>query len=311
MRFFDADAINEVLTFPALVDAIEEAHRRAPIVIADTMFGDEHAAYFVRNAVDTGRYACSKLITSTPANLDRGDLPAVQAVCVVFDVADGRPLAVLDGTVLTQWRTAADSALGARLLARPDARHLLIVGAGAMACPLARAHVAVRPTIDEVSIWNRTAERAARVAAELAAAGIPARVVADLDTAVAAADIISTCTRATEPLIRGRLLRPGTHVDLVGTFTPTAREADDDTMSRGRIFVDRRETAFDGVGDILVPIANGTITEADVLGDLHDLVAGRPGRTTPADITVYKNAGGGHLDLITAELVLSAAGRAP
>lgn len=309
MRFLDGATIDRVLSFVPLVDAIEAAHRRPPIEVTDSLMGDEHGAYLVRNAVDAGRFVGSKLITSTPSNTAR-DLPVVQAVCVLFDAADGRPLAVLDGTVVTQWRTAADSALGARLLARPDVRRLLVVGAGAMSRPLVRAHLAVRPSIDQVGVWNRTTARAEQVVADLVADGVPARLVTDLDREVAAADVITACTRSSTPVIRGRLLRPGTHVDLVGGFTPTMQEADDDTVARGRLFVDRRETAFAGVGDVLVPIANGTITAADVLGDLHDLVAGRAGRRSPDEITVFKNAGGGHLDLMTMEHVLGVVDRA-
>jgi ornithine cyclodeaminase len=305
VRFFDAEAIDRALTFPALVDAIEEAHRRAPIEVTDTMMGEADALYFVRNAVDPGRYVGSKLITSTPANPEVRDLPAVQAVCVIFDAVDGRPLAVLDGTVVTQWRTAADSALGTRLLARDDVRHLLVIGAGAMARPLARAHLAVRPGIERVSVWNRTSARAAEVVADLAAEGIDAAVATDLDASIGSADVITACTRAYEPVIAGRLVQPGTHVDLVGGFTPDMREADDETMRRGQVFVDRRDTAIDVVGDLVTPIANGTITTADVLGDLHDLVAGRVGRRSPDEITVFKNAGGGHLDLITAAHLLA------
>lgn len=308
MRYVDGDEIDRLLTFPSLIDAMEAAHRRPPITVADVMLGDEQQAYFVRNAVDPGRYVGSKLITSTPANRGRGGLPAVQAVCVIFDAVDGRPLAVLDGTVLTQWRTAADSALGARLLARPDARDLLVIGAGAMAGPLVRAHLAAHPSIEHVRVWNRTLVHAERLVAELAADGVAASVATDLDDAIHTADVVSACTRSIEPVIAGRLLRRGAHVDLVGGFTPAMREADDDTMARGRVFVDRRESAFDGVGDVLIPIANGTITPDDVLGDLHDLVAGRVGRRAPDEITVFKNAGGGHLDLITAEAVLAAAG---
>lgn len=308
MRFFERDEIDRLLGFPMLLDAMEAAHRRAPMAVAETMLGGIEASYFVRNAIDPGRLAGSKLITSVPANLDRGNLPAVQAVVVVFDAVDGRPLAMLDGTALTPWKTAADSALGARCLARTDVRHLLVVGAGAMSRPLVRAHLAARPSIERVSVWNRTARRATETASDLRAEGIDAAHVDDLDAAVAAADLITACTRAESPLISGRLLRPGTHIDLVGGFTPATREADDETMARGRIFVDRRESAFEGVGDILTPIANGTITAADVLGDLHDVVAGSAGRRAPDEITVFKNAGGGHLDLITAEAVLTAAG---
>lgn len=309
MHFFDADAIDRALSFPLLIDALADAHRRAPIMIDDTMMGDEHGSYFIRNAVDPGRFVGSKLITSTPGNPYRDPpLPAVQAVCVIFDAADGRPLAVLDGTILTQWRTAADSGLGARLLARDDARTLLIVGAGAMARPLARAHRTARPSIERILVWNRTADRAAEVVADLVAEGLPAEVATGpLGESVRVADVVSTCTRAVEPVVLGADLRPGTHVDLVGAFTHGTREIDDEAMARGRIFVDRREAAFD-IGDILIPIANGAITADDVLGDLHDLVAGRVGRRSADDITIYENGGGGHLDLITAETILRASG---
>ena len=134
--------------------------------------------------------------------------------------------------------------------------------------------------------------------------GIDAQPVADLDDATGLADVISTCTRSQQPLVRGARLKPGAHLDLVGGYTPVTREADDDAARRARVFVDRRESAFHGVGDILQPIASGAIREVDVLGDLHDLVSGSVrGRRSSADITFYKNAGGGHLDLMTAELV--------
>ena len=175
-----------------------------------------------------------------------------------------------------------------------------------MASRLVRAHRAVRPSIARVLVWNRTPERAVRLAASIAADGVVAEVRDDLAAATREADIVSTCTRSHVPLVRGADLTPGAHLDLVGGYTPETREADDEAMRRGRVFVDRRESAFDGVGDILQPIASGAIREADVLGDLYDLVGGGvTGRRMPSDITVFKNAGGGHLDLITAELIYS------
>ena len=258
----------------------------------------------MRHAVDRGRYMASKLITSFPGNLAGGDLPAVQAVCVLFDGTDGRPLAVLDGTEITYWRTAADSALGAKLLSRPGPVTMLVVGAGEMSRWLVRAHRAVRPSIRRVIIWNRTPDRADRVAAELREEGVPAEASTDLDAATGMADLISTCTRSHEPLVKGANLKPGAHLDLVGGYTPQTREADDEAARRGVIFVDRRESAFHGVGDILQPIARGVIRESDVRGDLYDLVGkGIPGRQSVSDVTFFKNAGGGHLDLMTAEIV--------
>ncbi|MEO8523469.1 MAG: ornithine cyclodeaminase family protein [Caldimonas sp.] len=301
----NADEIRNLLTFPMLVDALEAAHRRPKIEVQDAFLGSEKALYFVRHAVDHGRYMASKLITSFPDNLERGKLPAVQAVCVIFDGTNGQPLAVIDGTELTYWRTAADSALGVRLLAPPEPQTLLVVGAGEMSTRLVHAHRAVRPSLRRVRVWNRTAERAAQVAARLREDGIDAEPVDDLAAATRIADIVSTCTRSHEPLVLGANLKPGAHLDLVGGYTPLHREADDEAARRARVFVDRRESALDGVGDILQPIASGAIREADVRGDLYDLVGGGvAGRTSPSDITFFKNAGGGHLDLMTAELIV-------
>jgi ornithine cyclodeaminase/alanine dehydrogenase-like protein (mu-crystallin family) len=304
MRFVDAAEVRRLLSFPVLIDALEVAHRRSKIEVLDGMLGSEKELYFARSAVDARRFMASKLITSFPANLAAAKLPAVQAVCVLFDGSNGRPLAVIDGTEVTYWRTAADSGLGARLLAPPSPQTLLVVGAGQMSRWLVRAHRTARPSLQRVLIWNRTPERAAEVAASLTQEGIAAEAAADLDAATRLADIITTCTRSHVPLVKGANLKPGTHLDLVGGYTPQTREADDEAAGRSVIFVDRRESAFHGVGDILSPIASGAIKESDVQGDLYDLVPGKiAGRRSPADITFFKNAGGGHLDLMTCEVV--------
>lgn len=305
MRFIPQDEIARVLTFPRLIAALDEAHRRPKINIQDTMLGVPEQCYYVRNAVDRGRYFASKLITSFPANLMGGTLPAVQAIVVLFDARDGRPLAVLDGTEITHWRTAADSALGANYLARKDAQTLLVVGAGAMAPWLVRAHLCVRPMLERVQCWNRTPERAAQLAGMLSAEGMEAKAAPDLETAVRTADIVTACTRADVPPIHGEWLRQGTHLDLVGGYDRYTREADDDCIRRARVYVDRRETAMD-VADIAAPLEAGVLDEADILGDLYDLAAGRaPPRQSDRDITFFKNAGGAHLDLMTAEFVFS------
>ncbi|HYS13978.1 MAG TPA: hypothetical protein VEN28_11750 [Burkholderiaceae bacterium] len=304
MRFVDAAEIRRLLNFPLLIAALEAAHRRPKIEVQDGHLGSDAELYFVRHAVDRGRFMASKLITSFPANLAGGELPAVQAVCVLFDGTNGRPLAVIDGTEITYWRTAADSALGASLLAPSSPTTLLVVGAGEMSRWLVRAHRTVRPSLQRVLIWNRTHQRAVDVAASLAREGVVAEVIDDLDAATHAADLITSCTRSRVPLIKGANLKPGVHLDLVGGYTPQTREADDEAARRALVFVDRRESAFDGVGDILGPIASGAIREADVLGDLYDLVGGGVrGRRSASDITYFKNAGGGHLDLMTAEVI--------
>jgi ornithine cyclodeaminase len=307
MRVVGAVEIRRVLTFPLLIAGLEAAHRRPKIDVQDGFLGSETAQYFVRHAVDRGRFMASKLITSFPANLAAGKLPAVQAVCVLFDGTDGRPLAVLDGTEITYWRTAADSALGAKLLANPAPETLLVVGAGELSRWLVRAHLTVRPSLRRVLIWNRSAERAVAVAASLRNDGVECEATRDLEGATRAADVITTCTRSHEPLVKGANLKPGVHLDLVGGYTPQTREADDDAARRALVFVDRRESAFAGVGDILGPVASGAIRESDVLGDHYDLASGAiAGRRSGSDITYFKNAGGAHLDLMTCEIVFRA-----
>jgi ornithine cyclodeaminase len=312
MRFVSDAEVAGALSFPVLIAAMEAAHRRTKIEILDGFMGVEAAQYVIRSAVDPGRYMLSKMFTSFPSNLAAGAFPAVQAVCVLFDGTDGRPLAVIDGTSITHWRTASDSALGAKLLANPEPETMLVVGAGKMSWWLAQAHRVVRPSLARVLIWNRNQARASELADRLAQDGIKAEVVTDLDAATREADLISACTRSHTPLIKGANLKPGVHLDLVGGYTPQTREADDDAVRRGRVFVDRRETAFHGVGDILQPIADGVMTEADVLGDLYDLAGGAvEGRCAASDITFFKNAGGGHLDLMTCETVFEQIGGTP
>jgi ornithine cyclodeaminase len=301
MRFVDGAEIRRILSFPKLIAALAEGHRHPPMEIADAFMGEEKALYLVRNAVDAGRLMGSKLVTSFPANIG-GRLPAVQAVVVLFDGSDGRPLAVMDGTEITYWRTAADSGLAASYLAPERPETLLIVGAGEMSRWLARAHRTARPSLKRVLLWNRTAERATAVADELQGEGVAAEAVGDLEAAIPQAQVVACCTRTHRPLVQGRLLRPGTHLDLVGGYTAKHREADDEAVRRARVFVDRRETAGD-TADIIDPLANGTLAQDGIQGDLHYLVAGKAGRRSAEEITFFKNGGGAHLDLMTAALI--------
>src|SRR5262245_30237931 len=239
MHFVDEAEVTRVLTFPILSAALEAAHRRPKIDVLDGYLGNEKQQYVIRSAADRGRYFATKMFTSTPANLADGKLPAVQAICVLFDGSNGRPLAVMGGTEITHWRTAADSALGAKFLAPPNPAVLLVVGAGDMAHFLIQAHRTVRPSIGRVLIWNRTVDRAVALAKKLQQEGIDAEPTPNLDAATSSADIITTCTRSHEPLIKGTNLRPGTHLDLVGGYTPQTREADDEAAQKARVFVDR------------------------------------------------------------------------
>ena len=312
MKTIDAAQVDALLDYPALLDALEAGHR-AGIDEAERLLLEQRSPggsanhFLIWPAWRHGEALGIKLVTSFPDNASAG-LPTVQAVYVLFEGTHGSPSALIDGTAMTPWKTAADSALGARFLARADARSLLMVGAGVMAPHLIRAHLTARPSIRRVTLWNRTRDAAARLTETLALDGVEIALGKDLETAVRSAEVISCATGATAPLIQGAWLQPGTHLDLVGGFTPEMREADDEACRRARIYVDSRWFTIGCVGDLTAPMESGAITEDDILGDLFQLSRGEvTGRTGPQDITLYKNAGGAHLDLMTARLIAARA----
>jgi ornithine cyclodeaminase len=308
----DADQVHALLDYPPLVEALRVGHLE-DIDASEEMLIEQPgpgagpaATFFALPAWRFGETIGIKIVTLFPENEYTGTgLPSVQAVYVAFDGRDGRPVACVDGTALTLRKTAADSALGTRLLAREDTARMLMVGAGALGPHLIMAHTAVRPSIREVMVWNRTRARAQALAAELSLDGIEITATTDLEAAAREADVISCATMARAPLIEGAWLRSGTHLDLVGGFTPEMREADDEAARRARVYADSRHGAV-RCGDILGPLAAGALGGGKIVGDLYDLCQGRAqGRQGPEDITLYKNAGGGHLDLYAVQHLLS------
>ncbi len=223
-----------------------------------------------------------------------------------FDDDTGLPVALIDSDVVTWWKTAGDSVLGAQLLAAPDPQRLLIVGAGTVAESLIEAYGAVFPSLKQIVIWNRTPKRAAALANKTSRSGLPVSVAEDLPAAVGDAEIICAATMASAPVLMGEWVRPGSHVDLVGAYKVDMREADDKLLQKARLFVDCRETTIDHIGELMIPLASGAIERDHIVGDLYDLVAGAPGRIDSDDITVFKNGGGAHLDLMTARFILDA-----
>jgi len=243
-----------------------------------------------------------KIVTVFPGNRARG-VASVSALYLLLDGATGHPLALVDGEALTVRRTAAASALAATYLARPDSKILLVVGTGALAPHMAAAHCALRP-IERVLVWGRSAEHARTTVARLAAGGLPAEVCADLAAGLGRADIVTCATTAREPIVRDALVRPGTHVDLVGAFTPEMRESDDALVQRAEVFVDTYAGALKEAGDLVQPIAAGTIAREHVRAELADLVHGRyPGRGSAAAVTLFKSVGTALEDLCAARLV--------
>ena len=250
-----------------------------------------------------------KLVTVFADNASRS-LPAVHACYVLFDGATGAPRAILDGNELTLRRTGAASALAAKYLARADAERLLMVGTGELAPHVILSHAQVRP-VKAVRIWGRRKDRAEEVAAALGNEhDFSIDVCDDLEAGVAWADIVSCATLSQTPLLDGRWLHPGQHLDLIGAFRPNMREADDLTMTRAALYVDTRAGAMAEAGELVQTLAAGVIKPSDIKGELSELVTGKvPGRTDPAAITLFKSVGTAIEDLAAAELAVE--GRQP
>ncbi len=306
MRVFSADDNDGTQDFPELSEAMRDGFiaphlHRHPVERA----GERQATHLLmpawtESASRAGLYLGVKIVNVFPGNSARG-LPAVSGLYVLQSGRTGEPLATIDGTRLTHWRTAATSALAARHLARPDAKRLLIVGAGALAPFMARAHASVR-RYQSIAVWNHHADGAQRIAARLADLGLPARPTEDLEAAVADADVISCATLTTEPLIEGRWLRPGQHLDLVDAFNVSMREADDEALRRAHIFVDTDAALTEG-GDVSAGILGGVITRAAVIADLPAMCRGAPGRRNKDEITLFESVGAAIEDLAAAILV--------
>jgi len=310
MRTFDADTTRQALPFDRLVPALRalfaagctvpprHVHELAPP-------GGGAVTSLIMPAWLPGRYYGVKVVNIAPGNAARG-LPGLHSTYLLHDAATGVPLALIDGDQITSRRTAAASALAASWLARDDARHLLVVGAGRVAGLLPEAYRAVRP-IDRVTVWARNAAQAAALVQALQARGIDARAATDLAAACGEADIVSCATLATAPVVQGRWLRPGSHLDLIGSFTPAMREADDDCFAGAALYVDTDE-ALAKSGELLGPMARGVFAAADVRGTLAALARGEAGgRRSATERTVFKSVGTALEDLAAAIAVVEAA----
>ena len=305
MKQFDAAATAQALAFPALVAALERMFVAGCEVPPRQVHAvGEALTTLVMPAWAAGRYFGLKVVNVASGNAALG-LPGVFATYQLFDASTGAPLAAIDGGEITARRTAAASALAASRLARADARRQLIVGAGRVGGLLAQAYRAVR-AIDDVMVWSRDERAALRLVVRLAAEGIPARVVTDLATAVATADIVSCATFAAEPLIQGGWLAPGSHLDLIGGFTPAMREADDACFAGADVWIDTDE-ALVKAGDLLHPIASGALRREDVRGTLADLCARPAAVRDPLARSVFKSVGTALEDLAAAILVYESA----
>ncbi|MFG1214896.1 ornithine cyclodeaminase family protein [Xanthobacter flavus] len=307
VAFYDAGEVEAALTYERLVPALQAAFAAAqvesPVRGVHHVGNDETPGRLLTMpAWRPGQVFGVKLVNVFPTNGARG-LGAVHGVYALFDGSTGIPTAIIEADALTNRRTAATSALASTFLSRMDSETLTLVGTGNLAFQLAQGHCAVRP-IRRVLVWGRSSERATAMAANLAALGLPAEPVSDLSAAVAAADIVTSATTSNDPLVLGQDVKPGTHVDLVGAFTPTMRESDDALIRASDVYVDTYAGALGEAGDLLLPVAAGVWSTDQVKADLYELCGGtKEGRTDPKAITLFKSVGASIEDLVAAELV--------
>lgn len=284
------------LDWIGLTDAMAAGHSLPKAEIADSFLYRGDDTLLNRAAWIDGLGLAVKSATIFPGNAAQG-LPTINGGVSLYSDDSGILQAIVDFHLVTKWKTAGDSLLAARRLARADSAVILIVGAGTVARSLVEAYSAAFPDA-RFLIWNRTGAKAE----ELADAFEHVTAVADLAEAVGQADIVSCATMSTEPVLNGAWLRPGMHVDLIGAYRPDMREADDDVLTRGRLFVDSLDTTVGHIGEIKDPIARGVIRETDIVGDYYDL--GAFVRQSEDEITVFKNGGGAHLDLMVSRYIL-------
>ena len=298
--YINAEDVDNNLSWSGLCHELYEGHKAPRGDIDDILFRHGDNALLNRAAWIKGKGIGVKTSTIFPNNGNlTPSLPNVQSVFTLFDDKTGKPLAFIDGNLVTKWKTAGDSVFAAKLLARADSKILTIIGAGAVASSMIDAYRALFPTLEKVQIWNRTFAKGQKLAKEKDAIAIE-----HLPDALSNADIVSSSTMSTSPFIKGEWVKEGTHVDLIGAYRPDMREANDSLLVKSHIFVDSRKTAIHDIGELAIPIKNGIITESDVIADFYQLCNNAPGRQSEAEITLFKNGGGAHLDLMTALYIM-------
>ena len=284
------------LDWIGLTDALAAGHSLPKAQIADTFLYRGDDTLLNRAAWIDGLGLAVKSATIFPGNPAKG-APMVNGGVSLYSDSNGTLDALVDFHLVTKWKTAGDSLLAARRLARPDSRKILILGAGTQGRGLHSAYSAAFPDA-EFTIWNRSAENAKTMATE-----IPGLKIADdLEQAIRASDIITSATMSTTPFIKGEWLQPGQHIDLIGAYRPDMREADDAALNRARVFVDSLDTTVDHIGELKIPIAQGVFDRDTIVADYYDM--GEFVRTSDDEITLFKNGGGAHLDLMTSRYIL-------
>ncbi|MBL4750214.1 MAG: ornithine cyclodeaminase [Amylibacter sp.] len=299
--FIGFDEMDKILQWQDITDAMVAGHQLPKASVSDSFAYRGDDTLLSRSAWIDGLGVLVKSATIVPENTAKG-IPMVNGGVMLFDDETGQLEALVDFHLVTKWKTAGDSLLGAKLLARTDSKDILIVGAGTVSRNMVAAYASVFEDA-RFTVWNRSPENAARMVAELSG-DYDISQATDLAEAVSRADIINCATMSSDPVIDGAWLQDGQHINLIGAYRPDMREVNDLTMQKTKIFVDSRETTINHIGELKIPIESGAITENDVLADYYDIASGAFPKGNNSDITLFKNGGGAHLDLMTAKLIL-------
>ncbi|MFM9991959.1 MAG: ornithine cyclodeaminase family protein [Burkholderiaceae bacterium] len=306
MKHFDMKAIQTALPYPLLVEALAKGLQQFAQTPARSFFSPNQDAscVMIMPAWRPHQMMGVKLVSIWPENNAKGE-SAVSAVYVMISCLDGRPLAVLDGTELTLRRTAAAAALAAKRLARENSETLAVLGTGSLSVPLVQAHTDTM-RFKNVLVWGRQFHKAQRVVNQLKELGIEVRAMGDLEETLALSDVVAVATTATEPFLKAAWVKPGTHISLVGAFTPQMAEAEPVLMARSQLFADCRASVLEKGGEVFQAIEQGLVLDSDIIADLAELTAqlDRCWRHDGQAITVFKSVGFALLDLIAAELIM-------
>lgn len=310
MKIIEAEQVDQALDFPALIDALENGFQQDYGMPPRQVFqlsatgASAHDGFAVLPAWNDTVIGV-KAFTYFPANEAAG-YASLYSKILLFERRHGVPLALVDGTSVTYWRTAAVSALAARHLARKDASQLLLLGTGRLAPFLVAAHLAVRD-LKRILLWGRDAAKTAALKTRLQSThpGVEFICVHEIEAHAAAADIIVSATGAAAPLLQGAWIAPGCHVDLLGNHSPDRRECDSALIAKSTVYVDSRDNVLREAGELLIPIGEGSFTAGDIAGELKDICrAGAAGRRSAEEMTLFKSVGTALSDLIAAQLVL-------
>lgn len=302
----DARFIEENTHFPDLIDALEQGFAQKGTLVPMRHHHDfpnpevgEESTLLLMPAWNPGREAGVKIATVSPAN-GRFDLPAIQGIYIYLDALKGSIRAILEAKSLTVKRTAAASALASKYLSRPDSKSMLMIGTGALAPNLIRAHASIRP-LEQVYVWGRDPKKAEALCELLKEENFDLTPTQNLEDALGKVDLISAATISKTPLVLGKHLKPGQHLDLVGAYRPDMREADDLAVERSQVFVDTFQGGLKESGDIVLPLKSGLLREADIKADLFAMAAKRhKGRENDREITFFKSVGHALEDLTAA-----------